>query len=323
MGWQFTVGEFAGGAVMIALLAMGARFAFPAKALAEARAHAGSDGGHHEHDHGAHQDAAEPLSRRLRSAEGWSVAAGYTLADLKMLRRELVLGFGIAGFLAVMVPASWWNTVFIPGNGFWTSLENAIVGPLIAIISFVCSIGNVPLAAALWKGGIGFGGVMSFIFADLITLPLLSIYRKYYGTAVTLRLLAAMWAAMSIAGIIIEYAARAVHMVPSERSAQIVPDGVSLNATTILNIAFLAVFAGLVLLHRNRARFVKVERHATDPVCGMQVEIATAPAHLSVNGTDYYFCCEGCRDEFARRPAIGNLSGSITLRPAPRNRPKN
>ena len=111
------------------------------------------------------------------------------MADLTMLRRELVIGFTVAGFLAVVVPVQVWNTVFVHGHGGWTTLENVAVGPLIALVSFVCSIGNVPLAAALWKGGISFGGVVSFIFADLISFPLLLVYRRYYGTRLMARML--------------------------------------------------------------------------------------------------------------------------------------
>ena len=111
-----------------------------------------------------------------------------------MLRKELVIGFVVAGFLAALVPTGFWQSLFLTGHGFWSSLENVVLGPFLAIISFVCSVGNVPLAAALWQGGISFGGVVSFVFADLITLPLLSIYRKYYGTAITLRILGIFWA---------------------------------------------------------------------------------------------------------------------------------
>ena len=137
------------------------------------------------------------------------------MADLTMLRRELVIGYTVAGFLAVAVPTHFWNVVFLHGHGFWTSLENVIVGPFIAIISFVCSIGNVPLAAALWKGGISFGGVISFIFADLITFPLLLIYRRYYGARLTLRMLALFWVVMSTAGLITEGIFRAAGLVPT------------------------------------------------------------------------------------------------------------
>src|SRR5207245_11467829 len=132
----------------------------------------------------------------------WSEAASYTMADITMLRRELVIGYVVAGFLAMLVPMEWWNDVFLSGHGFWTSLENVLVGPFIAFISFVCSIGNVPMAAALWHGGITFGGVISFIFADLIALPLVLIYRKYYGAKLALKLLFTFWAVMSVAALI-------------------------------------------------------------------------------------------------------------------------
>ena len=123
-----------------------------------------------------------PWGQKLRSRGAWADAASYTMADLTMLRRELLVGFTVAGFLAVVVPVGVWNVVFVHGHGCATTLENAVVGPFIALISFVCSIGNVPLAAALWKGGISFGGVVSFLFADLISFPLLLVYRRYYGT---------------------------------------------------------------------------------------------------------------------------------------------
>jgi uncharacterized membrane protein YraQ (UPF0718 family) len=136
------------------------------------------------------------------SKAGWADAASYTMADMNMLRKEMAIGYVVAGFLAVMVPTRVWEAVFVSGHGFWTSLENAIVGPFIALISFVCSIGNVPLAAALWQGGIGFGGVVSFIFADLIALPLILIYRKFYGAKLTIRMVALFWAVMSAAGLL-------------------------------------------------------------------------------------------------------------------------
>ena len=125
---------------------------------------------------------------KLRSPAAWSDAASYTMADITMLRRELVIGYAVAGALAVLVPMRAWADLFLTGHGVWTSVENVVVGPFIAFISFVCSIGNVPMAAALWHGGISFGGVISFIFADLIALPLVLIYRKYYGNRLALRL---------------------------------------------------------------------------------------------------------------------------------------
>jgi uncharacterized membrane protein YraQ (UPF0718 family) len=162
-----------------------------------------------------------------------------------MLRREMVIGYTVAGFLAVIVPTSVWQAVFVTGHGFWTSLENVIVGPFIAVISFVCSIGNVPLAASLWKGGISFGGVISFIFADLIAFPLLMIYRRYYGLRLALRMLIVFWALMSAAGLITEYLFLSAGLVPTVRPTTVAPAQFSWNYTTYLNLIFLALFGVL------------------------------------------------------------------------------
>ena len=182
-------------------------------------------------------------------------AAGYTMADVTMLRRELVIGYGVAGFLSVLVPTEWWNEIFLHGHGFWTSVENVLVGPLIACISFVCSIGNVPMAAALWHGGISFGGVISFIFADLIALPLLFIYRKYYGGPIALRLFVWFYVVMAAAGLVTEGIFHVAGAIPTSRPEVIVSEHFEWNYTAFLNIALLAVFALLYWLHRNRARF--------------------------------------------------------------------
>jgi YHS domain-containing protein len=220
-----------------------------------------------------------------------------------MLRRELLIGYGVAGFLAVLVPSAVWSAVFIQGHGFWTSLENAVVGPLIAIISFVCSIGNVPLAAALWSGGISFGGVVSFIFADLITFPLLLIYRKYYGGQLTLRLLALSWLVMSAAGLATEYLFAGAGLIPVHTVGQIAPAGISWNYTTVLNIIFLAIFGGLLWLSRNQQRFGGGQGYAIDPMCGMQVQISNAPALAVVAGQTYYFCSDHCKEHFVHQHA--------------------
>ena len=160
-----------------------------------------------------------------------------------MLRKELLIGYLAAGALAVLVPQHFWNDVFVAGHGGWSDLENAVVGPFIALISCVCSIGNVPLAAALWHGGISFGGVVSFLFADLIALPLLLVYRNYYGTRVMVRMLVVFWAVMSIAGYVTGQLFHLAHLVPTTRPAHIVTTHLGWDATTVLNIVF-----GLVLL---------------------------------------------------------------------------
>jgi len=170
-------------------------------------------------------------------------------------------------------------------------------------LSFVCSIGNVPLAAALWTGGISFGGVVSFIFADLITFPLILIYRRLYGVRLTVRLVAALWLVMAAAGLITEGLFSLLGLVPATRPLQVVQPQFEWNYTTFLNIAFLMVFAGLYWLYRNRRRMGGGVGYAIDPMCGMQVEVASAPARAEHGGRTYYFCSDGCREHFRGDPA--------------------
>ncbi len=311
LGWQFAAAEFVGGPIMIVLLALTGGFVMRASLVnrARKRLQEGIVGGH---DHQAMVGVSEdrqtqlehtPWATKLRSKAAWSDAASYTMADIKMLRKELVIGYVVAGFLAVMVPIDVWNAVFLKGHGFWTSLENVIVGPFIAFISFVCSIGNVPMAAALWQGGISFGGVISFIFADLIALPLVLIYRKYYGTRLTLRLFFWFYAVMATAGLITEGLFSVAGLIPSSRPDNIVTTQFEWNYTTFLNILTLALFAVLYWLYRNRARLGGGEGYAFDPVCGMQVETANAPARATHAGHTSHFCSDGCRERFEAEPA--------------------
>jgi YHS domain-containing protein len=238
----------------------------------------------------------------LTSKAAWSDAASYTMADIKMLRKELVIGYAAAGFLAVVVPTTVWNDVFFQGHGIWTTLENVLVGPFIAVISFVCSIGNVPMAAALWHGGISFGGVISFIFADLIAFPLLLIYRKYYGTRLTLRIFFTFWAVMAAAGLIVEVIFDGFDLIPKTRPQDIVHTGFEWNYTSVLNIVFLGVFAVLYWLYRNRERLGGGRGYALDPVCGMQVRTADAPATRRHNGHSFSFCSDRCVERFEAEP---------------------
>lgn len=317
IGWQFLVAEFVGGVIMIVLLVIAGGLWFRGRALDRARtlAEASSGGGGDTaHAHGDGSDGSAPgdgsaqgdgqLSgrQRARTAAGWSDAAGYTMSDLTMLRKELVIGFVVAGFLTTLVPVHLWNDVFIHGHGFWTSLENVIVGPFVAIISFVCSVGNVPLAAALWKGGISFGGVVSFVFADLITLPLLLIYRKMYGRRMTLRMLAVFWAVMSAAGLITEELFRAAGAIPTTRPTVVAGDALRFNYTTVLDVIALVVFALLYWLYRNQQRFGGGTGYAKDPVCGMQVDVAHAPASTVHDGRTKFFCSEHCQARFSDDP---------------------
>ncbi len=305
MGWQFAAAEYVGGAIMIVLLASLGGLWFRGRTVAEARGHLASEAAS-THLHGPAENPgreAEPWSTKLRSRGGWADAATYTMADLTMLRKELVIGYVVAGFLAVLVPTSAWNVVFLHGHGFWTSLENVIVGPFIAIISFVCSIGNVPLAAALWHGGISFGGVISFIFADLIALPLLLIYRRYYGGRLALRMLVLFWGVMATAGLITEGIFGALGLIPTTRPETVAPAHFQWNYTTYLNLVFLVLFAVLYWTYRNRVRLGGGSGYALDPVCGMQVQTANAPAAIVHDARTVYFCSDHCRHRFEAGPA--------------------
>jgi uncharacterized membrane protein YraQ (UPF0718 family)/YHS domain-containing protein len=288
IGWEFALAEFVGGAIMIVLFSLAARLVLRRNEIEDARARLGEA-----------DVRTEGGSRpRPTSLAGWADAASYTLADAKMLRKEMAAGYLVAGFLAVLVPTSVWHDVFVSGHGFWTSLENVVVGPFIAIVSFVCSVGNVPLAAALWHGGISFGGVVSFVFADLITLPLLLIYRLYYGSRLTLKLLAIFWTVMSAAGLAVEYLFRAAAIEPTKRPVVVATTGFHWNYTTYLDIVFLVVLAGLWWLARNQRRLGGGAGYAIDPVCGMQVETANAAALSERDGAVVYFCSDHCRHRF-------------------------
>jgi uncharacterized membrane protein YraQ (UPF0718 family)/YHS domain-containing protein len=304
MGWQFAVSEFVGGIIMIVLLATLGALWLRGRSIAEARERLAAQEETDEHHHHGPDEASrrQPWKTRIRSVSGWADSATYTMADLTMLRREMVIGYTVAGFLAVLVPTEVWHSVFATGHGFWSSLQNVIVGPFIAIISFVCSIGNVPLAAALWKGGISFGGVISFIFADLIAFPLLMIYRRYYGWRLMWRMLIVFWALMSTAGLITEGIFTAAGLVPTVRPTTVAPAHFEWNYTTYLNIVFLALFGVLYWLYRNRERFGAGHGYARDPMCGMQVETANAVASVVHDGQRVYFCSDRCKARFRADP---------------------
>ncbi len=304
IGWQFVVAEFVGGVIMIGLLvAVGAlwlrgRIVVEARAVAE---RGGGGGRQHEMGVGAAHER-DGWRERIRTLGGWSDAAGYTMSDLTMLRREIAIGFVAAGFLSVLVPGHVWSDVFIRGHGIWTSLENAAVGPFVAIVSFVCSVGNIPLAAALWKGGISFAGVVAFIFADLIAAPLLAVYRKQYGGKVALRLLCLFWLVMSAAGLVTQYLFAALGWVPAGRPGIVVGDTLRWDWTTFLDMAALVALGVFYWLYRNRERFGGGSGYARDPVCGMQVEVAHAPASTVHLDERVYFCSEHCRERFVAHP---------------------
>lgn len=302
MGWQFMAAEFVGGPVMIAIVALlgGVVFSLPLVERARTRLSALSTAAH---NHGS-GDSNSPASWRskVRSRESWSDAANYAVADVTMLRRELIFGYLVAGALAALVPAGAWHGLFFHGHGWLTVLENALVGPLIAVLSWVCSVGNVPLAAALWSGGISFGGVVSFIFADLITMPLILIYRKFYGTALTVRVVGLFYVAMVSAGLVTQGVFTSLDAVPSHRVLSVANAHFSWDYTSYLNIVFIGVAAGVWWLARRRRSLNENSTYAIDPVCAMQVRRSDAPATATYDSVTYYFCADRCRERFEAKP---------------------
>ena len=250
MGWQFTAAEFVGGPLMIVVLALLFRLFVRSRLIDAARRQAdrglaGSMEGHAAMDMSIQGDGS--FWRRLLSREGFTSVSHVFVMEWSAILRDLILGLLIAGAIAAWVPESFWQHFFFVDHPVLSTLWGPIVGPVVAIVSFVCSIGNVPLAAVLWNGGISFGGVVAFIFADLLILPILNIYRKYYGTAMMLTLLGTFYAAMVVAGYLVELVFGAASLIPSQRNATVMHAGISLNYTTWLNIAFLGLATVLVI----------------------------------------------------------------------------
>jgi len=254
---------------------------------ARARAHAEeADGGHQ------HHMAGEQLTwrARLTSARGWSDVAHNFRGDWQMLWKEVTIGFLLAGFIAQF------------GNGFfeslflksapqpWQAIENVIVGPIIAVLSFVCSVGNVPLAAVLWSGGISFAGVLAFLFADLIVLPIITVYRKYYGTPFALRITALMLLTMMIAALVVDGLFSGAGLIPILRPTRgDIFGSIHLDYKLALNVLGLAIFAALFGLTARRG--------VTDPVCGMKVDRDKAVTK-ELAGETFYFCTQRCLHSF-------------------------
>jgi uncharacterized protein len=250
ISWQFTLAEFVGGPIMIVLLAVAFRI-FVRQRLIEAareqadRGLAGSMEGHAAMDMGL--DSGGSFWRRLASGRGYTAVSQIFVMEWAAVIRDVAIGLLIAGAVGAWVPASFWQHLFLTSQPLAAKLWGPVIGPVISVLSFVCSIGNVPLAAVLWNGGISFGGVVSFIFADLIIIPILVIYRKYYGTKMMLVLLGIFYATMVIAGYIVEFSFGALGLIPATRAAQIGGTGVQWNYTTFLNIVFL-LLAGALLV---------------------------------------------------------------------------
>lgn len=250
LGWQFTLAEFVGGPLMIVFLALWFRLFLRGRILEAARAQAdkgvaGSMEGHAAMD----MSISVPgnLWRRLRSREAFTSISHIFVMECAAVLRDIVIGLLIAGALAAWVPATFWRHFFFVGHPVLSKVWGPLIGPVVSLLSFVCSIGNVPLAAVLWNGGISFGGVVAFIFADLIIVPILVIYRKYYGTRMMLFMVGSFYVTMVGAGYVVELLFGALGLVPSGRHAKVGEIAVRFDYTTVLNIVFLLVAAALVV----------------------------------------------------------------------------
>jgi uncharacterized membrane protein YraQ (UPF0718 family) len=250
ISWQFTLAEFVGGPIMIVLVAVAFRI-FVRQRLTDAareqadKGLAGSMEGHAAMDMSIQSGGS--FWRRLVSREGYTAVSHIFVMEWASVIRDIIAGLLIAGAIGAWVPDVFWRHLFLTGHPLAAKLWGPVIGPVISVLSFVCSIGNVPLAGVLWNGGISFGGVTAFIFADLIIIPILIIYRKYYGTRMMLAILGIFYTTMVIAGYIIEFLFSGLGLIPAERAAKVTEQGIQWNYTTILNIIFLLVAAALLV----------------------------------------------------------------------------
>jgi uncharacterized membrane protein YraQ (UPF0718 family) len=250
LGWQFTLAEFVGGPIIIVLMALFFRIFVRAALIDAARAQAvkgvaGSMEGHAAMDMSVQGEGS--FASRLLSGRGLTSVSHIYVMEWAAVIRDIVAGLLIAGAVAAWVPDSFWQSLFLTDHATWSKVWGPLVGPIIAILSFVCSIGNVPLAAVLYSGGISFGGVVSFLFADLIIVPILIIYRKYYGTRMMLTLLAGFYVTMVLGGYVVELLFGGLGLVPDPSQAQVAEQGITWNYTTILNLFALALTALLLV----------------------------------------------------------------------------
>jgi uncharacterized membrane protein YraQ (UPF0718 family)/YHS domain-containing protein len=287
IGWQFTLAEFVGGLVLIAMMAVLMRLFVSRRLEAHAREHARqADSGHQHKTAGGHMSVRE----RLTSISAWSDVAHNFRNDWSMLYKEIAIGFLLAGFIG-QLPNDFFNSLFLTDASAAVKLiENAVVGPLIAVLSFVCSVGNVPLAAVLWSGGIGFAGVIAFVFADLIVLPIIAIYRKYYGTAFTVRIVALMFVTIVLAALIVDGLFSGLGLIPDTRPTRAdIFSSIKVDYKLVTNVLGAIVFVSLFWLTRRRG--------ASDPACGMKVDRRKA-IRMEFGDQTFYFCSEHCAHAF-------------------------
>jgi uncharacterized membrane protein YraQ (UPF0718 family) len=278
LGWQFMAAEFVGGPIMIALLVILLRATLRPRVIEAARAHAalgltGRMEGHAAMDMSLHEGT---FWQKVTSRRGMTATSHYYWMDWYSLVPDIALGLVISGILAAFVPTSFWQAFFLAGHPVLARVWGPLIGPLVAVLSFVCSVGNVPLAAVLWNGGISVGGVIAFLFADLLILPILNIYRKYYGLKVAAILAGVFYVAMAGAALVVEGLFSALHLVPAHRQLEVMQESVRWNYTSVLNVFFIIVSALLLV------RFLKTGGPA------MLREMGNAPADPL---TEAQSCC--------------------------------
>src|SRR6202165_885624 len=266
MGWQFMAAEYLGGLLMVIFLAVIFRLTLTPRLVQRARSQAEKGVMGRMEGHAAMDMSVSGGSfwHKLLSGKGLTAVSNYFVMDWASVWVDIVLGLLIAGALAAWVPDAFWRAFFLSNNPTWARIEGPLVGPLVAIVSFVCSVGNVPLAAVLWRGGISFGGVVSFIFADLIVLPIIDIYRRYYTLKVALYITVTFYVAMAAAGYVVELLFAALGIVPSGRSVGAIGEDPTLNYTSGLNVIFL-VLALVLLAHFLRTGGMAMLRSMSGP----------------------------------------------------------
>ena len=313
LGWQFVAAEFAGGLLMAVILwilfkvTLRQRWVDDAKRQAEQGVVGSTHEAHGEMDMSITDG---PFLSRLVSPRAFTAISHTFYMDLDAVYRDIGLGFLIAGALAAWVPNSWWQAFFLTNHPALNTFWSPLIGPVISMLSFVCSVGNVPLAVVLWNGGISFGGVISFIFADLIILPIINIYRKYYGGRMSLYLLGVSFGAMALAGFLIGGAFQLLGLAPTNHHVTAFEAQPTWNYTTFLDIAFLILMAvmawrfvttgGLEMLRAHARRAGEQADQVQDPVCGMTVDSGAAIEKVAYAGATYYFCSAGCRAKFEK-----------------------
>jgi uncharacterized membrane protein YraQ (UPF0718 family)/YHS domain-containing protein len=307
VGWQFTLAEYVGGIVMIVLMTLALRLFVSPRLEAQAREHARTAAAGHQHQAAS---ARMSLRERLTSSAAWSDVAHNFRGDWQMLYREVALGFLLAGFIAQLGDGFFESLFITSAPAPLPTIENALVGPLIAVVSFVCSIGNVPLAAVLWSGGISFGGVLAFLFADLIVLPIIAIYRKYYGTAFALRIVALMFVTIVVSALVVDALFGGLGLIPTgpRPSRGAIFGTISLDYKLFLNVLGLTIFVALFWLTHRRGE--------TDPVCGMRVDRARGISRR-FGAERVYFCSEHCLHEFELSRREPPAARHPSLRPPP------